>query len=122
MVRLLGANKMKTVTEMVLEIQAEILNNELYPQRAAELLTKLSALMGNILEEIRVRDVEYNKVLLKHLESEEKANRAKIRAEVSPEYEAKRKAQNIRDVTEEMIRSLKYMLRAKEDEYRNSNF
>lgn len=109
-----------TITEMVLEIQNEVLNTDLQPERAAELLTRLSALTGNILDEMRKRDLEYNKVLLHNLDIEEKANRAKIVAECTPEYDAKRKAYNIRIVADELIKSLKYLLRAKEAEYRDA--
>jgi hypothetical protein len=107
-----------TVRELILERQAEVRNSaDLLPDRAAEILAELSSLLGNINDEIRRRDVEYNRVLLACLESEEKANRAKIRAETTPEYIAKREARDTREVSIEMIRSLKYFLTAKKDEY-----
>jgi Tfp pilus assembly PilM family ATPase len=51
---------------------------------------------------------------------ESKANRAKIQAEISPEYEAMRTARNTKDLAMEIIRSLKYFLRNSEDEYREA--
>ena len=54
---------MKTIREQVSEIQKEILETDLQPDRAAEMLTQLSALYGNILDEIRTREGEFNQVL-----------------------------------------------------------
>jgi hypothetical protein len=59
-------------------------------------------------------------VLLKHLESEEAANRAKIRAETTPEYQRKREARDTKELAIELCRSLKYFLKAKQDEYQMS--
>ena len=92
------------------------------PGRAAELLIQLSALLGNCTEEITQRDYEYNLVLLQFLDNEAKANRAKIKAEVSKEYLAKRRAYNTRDLAIELIRSLKYFLRANEQEMREAKY
>lgn len=111
---------MLTVRDIVKDIQKEIQKGDLLPERAAEILTELSALLGNINDEIRNRDMEYSKVLLKCLESEEKANRAKIKAEISPEYQSKREAKDTKELALEIIGSLKYFLRAKQEEYRNS--
>lgn len=113
---------MNTIRQMVGEIQGEIAKGNLMPARAAELLTQLSALLGNISEEITQCDYEYNLVLLQFLENEAKANRAKIKAEVSKEYLAKRRAYNTRDLAIELIRSLKYFLRAQEQEMREARY
>ena len=109
-----------TIRELIDTRRLEIQNSTaLTPERAAQILVELSALYGTINEEIRKRDMEYNKVLLKCLEEETKANRAKIRAEISDEYQAKRIARDTKEVCEEMIRSLKYYLRSEEDELRH---
>ena len=79
-----------SIRAMIHGYQREIRDTNLQPERAAELLTKLTALMGNTNDEIREADAAYAAVLLSCLESEEKANRAKIRAEISPEYARKR--------------------------------
>ena len=110
-----------TVRALVKSIQLEIRDGgELLPERAAQLLTHLTALLGNVNDEIRQADMEYAVVLLKCLEGEEAANRAKIRAEISPEYQRKREARDTKELTQEMIRSLKYLLRAAEEEMRLS--
>ena len=107
-----------TVRDMIHDMQREVRDTDLQPDRASELLTRLSALLGNVNDEIREADMEYSCRLLMFLDSEEKANRAKIRAETTPEYSRKREARDVKELTLEMIRSLKYYLRAKEEELR----
>lgn len=106
-----------TVRELVRSYQREVQNaQDLQPERAAELLMKLTALMGNCADEIREADSEYAITLMHCLDTEAKANRAKIRAEISPEYRRKQEARDTKDLVIEMSRSLKYFLRAKSDE------
>ena len=105
-----------TVRELVRQYQREIQATDLQPDRAAELLTKLSALIGNVNDAILDADAVYAQHLLQCLDSEAKANRAKIKAETSPEFARKQEARNIKELVLEMTRSLKYYLRAKEEE------
>jgi hypothetical protein len=109
-----------TVREMVHEIQTELRTTDVTPSRAAELLVKLTALMGNCLEEIRNADHAYALVLLGHLEADTAANRAKIRAETTQEYLWKRECRDTQTLVVEMCRSLKYQLKAQSDEMRLS--
>ncbi len=108
--------------EIIVSIQNEVLSDELLPDRAAELLKKLSALLGNINDKIVETEFEYSKELLRQLDLEQKANRAKIKAETSDEYLAKQEARNLKELVIEMIRSLKYFLRAKAEEYREGGY
>jgi hypothetical protein len=103
---------------MIHEIQVEVRESDLQPDRAAELLNRLSALLGNVNQEIREADMAYAICLLRCLEAEERANRAKILAETTPEYMRKREARDTKELALEMCRSLKYYLRAKEEELR----
>ncbi len=107
-----------TVRDMIHAIQVEVRSTDLQPDRAAALLTQLSSLYGNVLEEMREADMEYAVKLLACLDSEEKANRAKILAETTPEYSRKREARDTEKLALEMSRALKYLLRAKEEELR----
>lgn len=111
---------MLTVRDIIKDMQQEIQKGDLQAPRAAEMLTELSALIGNCNDAIRISDLAYNKILLKWLDIETKANRAKIQAETTPEYDAKQIARNTKELALEMIRSLKYFVRQKEDEYRNT--
>ncbi len=109
---------MTTIRDMVKAMQVEIRDTDLQPDRAAELLTKMTALIGNCNDEIRQADQLYSHCLLKCLQMESKANRAKILAEVSPEYQRKREARDTKELVVEMIGSLKYLLRSKQEEMR----
>ena len=111
-----------TVRGMVRAIQLEIRDGatDLLPDRAAQLLVELSALLGNINDEIRIADVEYAKTLLAELEKEQAANRARIRAETTPAYLRKREARDTKELAIELIRGLKYYLKAKEEERREA--
>ena len=109
-----------SVRQLVRQIQVEVRDTDLQPDRAAELLTRLTALLGNISDEIREADAAYAVTLLAILESEEAANRAKIRAETTPEYQRKREARDLKELAVELIRSLKYWLRVKAEEMRLS--
>ena len=108
-----------SVRGLIHDIQKELRDSgELLPDRASELLTRLTALLGNVNDEIREADAIYASVLLTCLQSDEAASRAKIRAETTPEYLRKREARDVKELTLEMIRSLKYYLRSKEEEMR----
>jgi hypothetical protein len=107
-----------SVRDMVKAIQVEMRDTDLQPDRAAVLLAKLTALLGNCNAEIREAESAYAVVLLNHLDTEKKANRARILAETSPEYDRKREARDTKELVIESIRSLKYILRAAEEEMR----
>ena len=109
-----------TVRQMVAEVHREILAGDLQPARARELLMRLAALTGNVLEEIREADLDYAAVLLALLRSSKVANQAKIAAETTPQYARKMEARHTREVLQEMARSLKYYLRSQEEEARLS--
>ena len=111
--------KPATVRDLVAAIQRDVRETEdLTPQQAAHHLAHLTALLGNCAVEIREADLEYARVLLRCLESSEAANRAKIRAEITPEYQRKREARDTKELVIELIRSLKVILRAQEEEMR----
>lgn len=105
---------------LVRAMQLEIRDSELQPDRAADLLTQLTALLGNCNDEIREADLAYSRVLLACMESYEAANRARIEAETTPEYQRKREARDTKELTVELIRSLKYYLKSKQEEMRLS--
>lgn len=108
-----------TVRALIRSIQTEVRETaDLQPDRAAELLNRLTALVGNVNDEVREADAAYAVVLLEHLESEEAANRAKIRAETTDAFKRKREARDTKELCVELARSLKYFLRSKSDEMR----
>lgn len=106
-----------SVRTLIDQRQAEVRKPDLLPDRAAEILNELAALTGKINQEILDADMEYNAYLLECYRNEAKANRAKILAETSAQFRRMREARNAREETIEMIRSLKFYLKAKQDEY-----
>ena len=116
---LVDSGSMRTdtsVREMVRAIQAEVRDTDLSPVRASEVLMRLTALLGNVLEEIREADQEYATTLLECLSAHDKANRARIVAETSPQYRRRQEARNTRELIQEMVRSLKVFIRAQSEE------
>jgi hypothetical protein len=109
---------MTSVRDMVRAMQVEMRKDDLPPSRAREILVQLSSLYGNCLDEVREADHAYAVVLLRFLDADEAATRAKIRAETSLEYLRKREADNTLRLVLESIRSLKVMLRSLEEEMR----
>lgn len=108
-----------TVRDLVRQAQIEIRDTpDLLPDRASELMNHLTALLGNINDEIRDADAAYNEVLWKHLQTDIAANRAKIAAARSDEYKRQREARDTKELAVELIRSLKYYLRSKAEEMR----
>lgn len=110
---------MSTVRDLVKAIQKELRDSaDLLPDRASELLNQATALLGNCNDELRAADQEYKRILLHCLRTAEKANRAKIEAETSPQYARWQEARDVKDLTVEMIRSLKVFIRSKQEEMR----
>ena len=107
-----------TIRDMLARLRSEVIAGDLSPARAGEIATQLSALLGNVTQEIREADMAYNAVFAKCLDEEGKANRARIRAELTQEYLRKREAHDLQLVTVEMVRSLRKMQDTFRDEMR----
>lgn len=108
----------RTVRQMVAEIQVELRSGDVMPSRARELLMTLTSLLGNCQQEVTRAEGAFNAVYAGFLDTEGKANRARIRAELTPEYGARQDARNAFALVTEMIRSLKVILRSIEEEVR----
>ena len=91
---------------------------DLTPDRATELLNQATSLIGNCNDELRQADQAYKQILLHCLRTVEKANRARIEAETSPQYARWQEARDVKDLTIEMVRSLKVFIRSKDEEMR----
>lgn len=109
---------MATVRALIRSIQTRVRDQDLPPAEAAELAVKLSALYGNVLDEVREAEMEFNNVLLTHMNGTEAANRAKIRAQTTDEYKRLREAQDTSKLVLELTRSLKSLVRLKQEEMR----
>lgn len=111
---------METIRDRITNYQNEILKGNLMPPRAAEMLTELSALIGNLNDRITETDMAYNQKLLECYNTQETVNRAKIIANTSQEYKDMRDARNTKELAIEIIRSLKYLLKSRQDEWQVS--
>lgn len=99
-------------------IRKDVAKGDLPAPIAAEHLNELSALLGTVNSNIRLADLAYSKVLYELLTQEGKANVAKIKAEISPEYQTARRMRDIKELVIEMMRSLKFYIKAKQDEFK----
>lgn len=104
-----------TIREVIMDAQDQMLH-EMAPAQARDLLVKLTAWIGNALVAITETEHRYRLVLLKELSTDEPANRATIRAQVSLEYVAYQQAKNDHAALLENVRSLKQYLKSLQDE------
>ena len=107
-----------SVRERIKAIQKQTIAGDMTPILAREWLVQLTALLGNVNDEQREADHEYKLVLLGCLQGDEAANRARIRAEVTPQYQRAREAADTAKLVVEMIRSLKQYMRSLDEEAR----
>ena len=107
-----------SVRDRIKAIQRDILAGAVTPEQSRQWLITLTALLGNVTDEQRLADHEYKLVLLGCLQSDEAANRARIRAEVTPQYQRAREAKDTADLVLEMIRSCKVFTRSLDEELR----
>lgn len=110
-----------TVQEMIIDIRREIMA-DVTPDRAAELLQQLAALLGSVTEQWIGAEMEYNRLYAMMTEQYEKVTEAKARAKASSAYEQKLLAEGQIEVVREMINSLKYTIKTKLHEYGESKY
>jgi hypothetical protein len=108
-----------TVREQIAAIQRTVRDSvSLPPAQASDLLNKLTALLGNVLTEVREREVAYRSHFADCRRRFEKANAAKIEAESSPQYATWREAVDAKVLTEQLIVSLRASVRLHTEEMR----
>ena len=109
-----------SIRERIKAIQKDLRDGAISPDMARESLVTLTALLGNVTDEQRAADHEYKLVLLGCLQTETKANRARIAAEVTPQFQRAREAKDTASLVTEMIRSCRAYLRSLDEEMRLS--
>jgi hypothetical protein len=112
---------MKTIRDYIDEIRREAMN-DIDPARCAILLQKLSALLGSVNDEWIDAEMNYNRFYEAMTDKYEKVTEARAKAKASDEYELKLRKEALMEVTKELINSLKYTLKVKMEEYRDSRF
>lgn len=109
---------MTELRERISSIQRELSTGALTPDMARENLIQLTALWGNVVDAKRHADHEYKLVLLGCMQGKKAANRARIEAECTPQYQALAELEDLADLVIEMIRSLKEFIRSLNEELR----
>lgn len=107
-----------TIRERIRAIQKDLRDGAMSPDLARESLVTLTALLGNVNDEQREADHEFKLVLVGALSTEKRANRARIVAETSPQYQRAREAKDTATLVQEMIRSCRAYLRSLDEEMR----
>ncbi len=95
---------------------------DLQADEASRILLKISSLYGNVIEISIDVQMEYNRKYEALTNEYAKVTEARAKAKASPEYEAMLRMEGKVDVTKELIRSLKYLLKVKLDEKRESSY
>ena len=108
--------------ELIGKYAKEVYQSNYTPDRALQILGELASLEGNVIDFANKCELAYNLRLQKCYEAEEKANRAKLMANTSPEYKAYLEAKALLKLVSGLQSSLKYFARAKEEEKRNARF
>jgi uncharacterized protein (DUF849 family) len=110
-----------TTREELDRIRTEVFTSpDIHPADAAIHLNSLAALIGNLADKVAERQMAYNRVLHDAYEMESKANRAKILAEISPEYQALLESKAAERTATELMRALKYYIRVRQEEFEAS--
>jgi hypothetical protein len=85
---------------------------------ASEILVELSALMGNINEEIKNRSDEYNRKLLDIVEQPKMSvAKAQIIIKTTPEWSNLETAKGYKEAMLESCRSIKYFIKCRDSEF-----
>ena len=113
---------MSQVRAMLKEYRQRFLHSDGVTKLAAsQALVEISALLGNVNDEIRKADQAYYLKFDELLSGEKMpVSRAEVRMRSSDEYMRLQEAKNEFEMAMELIRSLKYLIRALDDEMEGS--
>ena len=109
---------MKSVRDYIVDIRDEA-KTDLDPNRAAELLVRISSLSGSVNEKWVEVEMKYNYVLHEKANKYEKVSEAKIKARISEEYRNKLEVEALQETIKELMNSMKYLIKVKMEEMRN---
>jgi len=109
------------IKEHIDEIRREAMT-DIDGNRAAFLLQRLSALLGSVNDQWIDAEMEYNRFYAEVARAEEKITEARAISKASQQYEKKLRKEALMDSTKELMNSLKYIIKIKMDEARESRF
>lgn len=112
-----------TIREIISKKSEELRDiDSLSPTKASEELVSLSSLLASLLKHISEADFWYRIKLKDMLLEHGTAAKAKIHAEASPEWNSVNEAKAQQIALIEMIRSLKFYIKASSEEMRESKY
>jgi hypothetical protein len=109
----------KTIRERIQEYQSRLSDmSSVDMMTARKILVELTSYWGNVNQELVRAMSDYNRVKMEYLKEIKSVARAVVAAETSMEWQWWQEVKGYSELIKEMTRSLKYFLRASEDEYR----
>jgi hypothetical protein len=105
-----------SIRERVRAIEDKLADGTMEPATAREFMMALTGVGGPVADEVRRAEMVYNHVLLAFLSTDEAANRAKIRAQCSPEYNDYKSALDLSKQIQQLIISTRGYLRSLDSE------
>lgn len=117
-------HQFEVVRENIRRFQGNVHTNDIYkdPHRVANALVWFTAWHARIVETIVEYEIAYHTKLDEVLSREDVKSvaMAEVRAKTTKEYGEWQKAKGLEKSVTELIRSLKYWIRTREEEYKNS--
>lgn len=112
-----------TVLKLINDIRTEMIDDHsVDAYQASDRLLRLTALLGNINEEIQGAETEYIAVLNSLIDDDPKlaVEKVKIKAQSSEAYQHLQSSKRTYDMCVELIQALKYRIRVFQNEERES--
>lgn len=107
-----------TIRDHIRKIERAMLQGGLHPAQVREFLSITTALLGSCNREVVEADLAFNSFLAGCKRSANSAAAARIEAEDSEQYRRKREAEAEQANCEEMVRTLKVLLKSLDSEMR----
>ncbi len=109
------------IREIIEKYRIELTSTkDLTAGRASEILVELSALLGNIVEDIREKDMAYINSVATLYQMDERPSMVRIKLLTSQQYKDKIEAKDNKTICSALIKSLASYLKIKEEEMKES--
>ena len=105
-----------SIRDRIKSVQTLFLTRAVTPSAVRENLIMLTALFGNVLDEARLADHDFNLIVAAFVEAGDAVSKAEVRAKVTAQYGRAREAKDTERLTLEMIRGCKNYLQSLDTE------
>jgi DNA-binding protein H-NS len=113
---------MASVRDLIHAAQKEMRQGNVAPVRLCDLLNTLTALIGNVNDELREAELDYKRVLLSYRQTSKSAVEARMFAETQDEYGRYREAKDTKELALEMVYTLKTVSKATQEEMKLNGY